>query len=114
LDTVRLGVVYSNGREWFGSPGQRTLAEGDPGAFIAAGMIANGMFGITLHNLFVADFATFISKGEDPIEGRAAVKYDFRLPRTQLGLLFSIPGGIGNVGEEVPFGPTLSRSNFCV
>ncbi len=103
LDTVRLEVVYTNGREWYGSPGARNLSEGNPGAFIGAGMIANGMFGITLHNLFVAEVATFTPRGEDAIEGRPAVKYDFRLPRTQLNLQISIPEGRGTVGEEGSF-----------
>jgi hypothetical protein len=103
LDTVRLEVVYTNGREWYGSPGARDLSVRNPDAFIGAGMIANGMFGITLHNLFVAEVATFTSQGEDSIAGRSAVKYDFRLPRTQLGMEISIPGGAGTVGEEGSF-----------
>jgi hypothetical protein len=103
LDTVRLEVVYTNGREWYGSPGARNLSEGNPAAFIGAGMIANGLFGITLHNLFVASPATFTYQGEDPLEGRRAVKYDFRLPRTQLNLEISIPVGRGTVGEQGSF-----------
>jgi hypothetical protein len=103
LDTVRLEIVYSNRREWYGSPGARDLSVENPGAFIGAGMIANGMFGITLHNLFVAEVATFVSQGEDSIAGRPAAKYDFRLPRTQLGMEISIPGGNGTVGEEGSF-----------
>jgi hypothetical protein len=100
LDIVRLEVVYTNGREWYGSPGARNLPEGNPAAFIGAGMIANGIFGITLHNLFNAEVATFTSQGKDAIEGQPAVKYDFRLPRTQLHMEVSIPEGKGTVGEE--------------
>jgi hypothetical protein len=66
-------------------------------------MITDGMFGITLHNLFVADVATFTAQGEDPVEGRPAVKYDFRLPRTQLGLEISLAERSGIVGEEGSF-----------
>lgn len=103
LDTVRLEIVYANRREWYGSPGARDLSIGNPGAFIGAGMIGNGMFGITLHNLFVAEVATFVPQGDDSIAGRPVVKYDFRLPRTQLGMDISIPGGNGTVGEEGSF-----------
>jgi hypothetical protein len=103
LDTVRLEVVYTNGREWYGSPDARNLSEGNPARFIGAGMIANGMFGITLHNLFATEVATFTFQGEDAIGGRRAVRYDFRLPRTQLNLEVSIPEGRGTVGEEGSF-----------
>ena len=103
LDTVRLEVVYTNGREWYGSPGARNLSEGNPAAFIGAGMIANGIFGMTLHNLFAADVATFTFQGEEVIDGRPAVKYDFRLPRMQLQMEISIPEGRGTVGEEGSF-----------
>jgi hypothetical protein len=103
LDTVRLEVVYTNGGEWYGSPGARNLSEGNPAAFIGTGMIANGVFAITLHNLFKADIATYAFRGEEAIEGRPAVKYDFRLPRTQLNMVVSIPEGKGTVGEEGSF-----------
>ncbi len=103
LDTVRLEIVYSNGREWYGSPGERNLAEGNPAAFIGAGLIANGMFGITLHNVFVSDVATLTPRGADSIYGRRALTYDFRLPRAQLKLQISIPEGNGTVGEEGTF-----------
>jgi hypothetical protein len=103
LDNVRLEVVYTNGREWYGSPGARNLSEGNPAAFIGVGMIANGIFGMTLHNLFVSDVATFTFQGEEVIDGRPAVKYDFRLPRMQLQMEISIPEGRGTVGEEGSF-----------
>jgi hypothetical protein len=103
LDTVRLEVVFTNGREWYGSPGARNLSEGNPAAFIGTGMIANGIFGMTLHNLFAAQVATFTFQGEETIGGRPAVKYDFRLPRMQLQMEISIPEGRGTVGEEGSF-----------
>jgi hypothetical protein len=103
LDTVRLEIVYTDHHEWYGSPGDRSLTETDPVSFIGAGMIANGIFGITLHNLFVADVATFTPQGEDRIAGRAAVRYAFRLPRMFNHFSVSIPGGTGTVGEEGSF-----------
>src|SRR5262249_11454775 len=103
LDTVRLEIVYSDGREWYGSPGDRNLSEPNPVSFTGAGLIASGIFAITLHNLFVSTVAVFTSRGEDSIDGHAAIKYDFRLPRLVNKLEVSIPGGIGTVGEEGSF-----------
>jgi hypothetical protein len=103
LDNVQLEVVYTNGREWYGSPGARNLSEGNPAAFIGTGMIANGIFGMTLHNLFASDVATFTFRGEEVMNGRPAAKYDFRMPRMQLQMEISIPDGRGTVGEEGSF-----------
>ncbi len=100
LDILRLEVVYSGGREWYGSPGDPRLSEENPAAFIGAGMIGNGVFGITLYNLFVADAALFKFQGKELEEGREVVRYDFRFPRVQDGFQVSIPGGVGAVGEE--------------
>ena len=100
LDAVRLEIVYSNGREWYGSPGDRNLSEENPVSFIGAGMIGNGIFAITLHNLFVANVAMFTSHGEDSVDGHAELKYGFSLRRMLHGLQISVPGGSGTVGEE--------------
>src|SRR5580704_368753 len=39
LDTVRLEVVYTDRKEWYGSPGGGNLGVQNPAAFIGAGMI---------------------------------------------------------------------------
>jgi hypothetical protein len=98
LDTVRLEIVYTDHREWFGLPGARDLTVDNPVAFIGAGMIGNGAFAMTLNNL--TEGAIFTYRGEETVSGRAAVKYDFRLPRLMKPLHISIPGGSGTVGEE--------------
>ena len=103
LDSMGLEVVYSGRHEWYGLPGDVTLSEENPASFIGAGMIGNGMFGIALHNLFVADAAQFTARGEDSINGRRAVKYDFRLPRVTSKFEIALVGGRGTVGEEGSF-----------
>jgi len=103
LDTVRLEIVYSNGREWYGSPGGRRFSEDNPAAFIGAGMIGTGAFALTLNNIFLSGAATFTYRGEEPLMGRMAVRYDFRLPRLVAQFHISIVGGNGTVGEEGSF-----------
>ena len=78
LDMVRLEIVYSNHREWYGSPGDRNLSVDNPVAFIGSGMIGNGAFAATLNNIIAG--ASFMYRGEETLGGRTAVKYDFRLP----------------------------------
>jgi len=101
LDTVRLEIVYSNHREWYGAPGDRNLSVDDPGTFIGSGMIGNGAFAATLNNILEA--ASFTYRGEENLDGRRAVKYDFRLRRLLNAFRISIPGGDGTVGEEGSF-----------
>ena len=98
LDTVRLEIVYSDHKEWYGSPGDRNLREKNPVAFIGGGMIGNGAFGLMLDKILVD--ASFTSGGEETLAGRTAVRYDFRLPRVAKPLQISVPGGFGAVGEE--------------
>lgn len=96
-DTVRLEIVYSEGREWYGSPGDRNLSKDHPVAFIAGGMIGDGAFALTMNNIVEGGIFTY--SGEETLDGRTAVKYDFRVPRLLKPLYFSVYGGAGTVGE---------------
>jgi hypothetical protein len=103
LDTVRLEVVYSNGREWYSSPGEVNRSTQDPVTFIGAGMIANGIFGITMHNLFVSDAATFKYHGGSAADA-GIVEYDFQLPSLgHHGVHIFIPEGTATVSEKDSF-----------
>ncbi len=103
LDTVRLEIVYANGHEWYGSPGDKNLNENNPVAFIGSGMIGTGSFGIILSNLFLSDGATFAYRGQESLDGKPAVRYDFSLPRLLGGVKVSLVTGFGKVGEKGSF-----------
>jgi hypothetical protein len=98
LDTVRLEIVYSNGREWYGAPGDRNLSADNPAEFIGSGMIGNGTFAMDLNNIFEA--ATFTYRGEEAVGSRMAVRYDFRLSAMMKAFAISIQGGYGTVGQK--------------
>jgi hypothetical protein len=98
MDTVRLEVVFTAGHEWYGSPGARDLSVDNPVAFIGGGMIGTGAFAMGLENIIEGGIFTY--RGEDTMNGRPAVRYDFRLPRLLQALQISVPGGAGMVGEE--------------
>src|SRR5215471_12379672 len=101
LDVVRLEIVYSNGHEWYGSPGERKLAADNPVQLVGSGMIGNGAFGMALHNVLAAADLTF--RGEETIRGRTVLRYDFRIPRLHKALTITLRGGKGTVGEEGSF-----------
>ncbi len=98
LDRVRLEIVYSNNREYYGSPGDREMSVDDPRAFVGSGMIGNGVFALTLNNIL--EGAQFTYRGDELLAGRSAARYDFHIPRMLKGLSISIPGGQGTVGED--------------
>jgi hypothetical protein len=98
LDRVELEIVYSDHREYYGSPGAREMRIDNPRAFIGSGMIGNGLFALTLNNIL--EGAQLSYRGDEFLAGRPVVRYDFRIPRMLKGLSVSIPGGQGEVGEE--------------
>jgi len=97
LDTVKLEIVYTEGREWYGSPGARELSVDDPAAFIGGGMIATGAFGITMNNLVAISIPTY--RGEDPVVSRRAIRYDFRIPAGAKPYRITVNGATGIVGQ---------------
>ena len=103
LDTVRLEVAYSDGREWYSSPGDRRFRDDSPAAFIGSGMMGNGAFALATNNLFVHNAATFTYRGEEAVGGRMAIRYDVVLSRLMKPLHISLAGGSGAVGEEGSF-----------
>ncbi len=100
-DIVRLEVVYSNHREWYGAPGDRTFSTDDPLGFVAGGLIGTGAFAITLHDVFVADSARIEYGGQVELGNQTAAKYNFHLPSPALSI--TIAGGSGSLGEEGSF-----------
>lgn len=101
VDTVRLEIAYSERHEWYGWPGDRALSVDDPARLArGAGLIASGLFATTLHNLFIVGGADFTSRGEGFIDGREAVKFDYRFPAGSDIARITLLGGSGSVNEE--------------
>ena len=103
LDTVRLEIVYSDHHEWYAAPGDKNFSETNSMRFITQGMIGNGIFAVLLNNILLSGGATFLYRGEERIEGRKAVRYDYRWPRALGGFEINMTEGRGNVGEQGSF-----------
>jgi len=93
-DTVRLEVLFTGHKEFFDSPGGRDFKEENPRVFVGSGLIGNGMFAGHLQTLFVNDQGLFTYRGEEPLAGRPAAKWDFRVPL--LSSLYSITTPTGS------------------
>ena len=78
MDTVRLEVVYSNHREWYGSPGDKNFSADNPFGFIGSGMIGTGAFAMIAHNIF--EIAQITYQGREDLSGRSAASTAFICP----------------------------------
>jgi len=84
LDTVVLQILFSGNRELFASPGD-THWQADPGAFIGAGMIGNGLFALHLRAVFLNNQSIIKYHGMESVGGRAEARYDFSISQMMSG-----------------------------
>jgi hypothetical protein len=98
LDRVGLEIVYTDGREWYGSPGEGSLRADNPAGLVGSGLIGTGAFALTLNHIM--DDAVFTYRGEESLAGRKAVKFDFHYDRELHGFKIGLAGGEGWIGQN--------------
>jgi hypothetical protein len=84
LDRVVLQILFSGGKELFASPGD-THWETSPSAFLASGMISNGLFALNLKSVFLDNHSIIRYKGDESPIGRREARYDFHISRMASG-----------------------------
>jgi hypothetical protein len=107
LDTVRLEIVYSNRREWYGSPGDRSFHADRPVEFIGSGMIGDGAFAITLGTFLRAAFSRIGAK-KLWAAGRP-LNMTFTCLARSRGLGFLSSEGLALLARKVLSGQTRNR-----
>ena len=103
LDTVRLEVLFADGKELFASPGDRSFVDADPSKFVGSGMMGTGVFAAFLRNLFVADQAVFTWRGEEKVAGQRSVRWDFQTPARASEYHITVAGASGTAGIKGSF-----------
>jgi hypothetical protein len=98
LDRVGLEIVYTEGREWYGSPGEGSLRADNPAGLVGSGLIGTGAFALALNHIM--DDAVFTYRGEESLGGRKAVRFDFHYDREFRGFMIGLAGGEGWVGQK--------------
>src|SRR5437764_9895841 len=91
VDTVRFEVAEVEGKELFARPGRR-FEEADPRALASGGVMANGLFSLHSRSLFISDTARFTYAGQDEIDGRKLVRYDYQVGLTVSGYSIVVSG----------------------
>jgi hypothetical protein len=84
VDTIRLEVAEVNGNELFARPGKKFEAA-HPSVYVKNGLTANGMFAMHSRALFLENTARFTYAGEDEIDGRRLVRYDYQVAQAASG-----------------------------
>jgi hypothetical protein len=103
VDTVRLEVGQIGGKEVFSWPGAERFDEAGPSDLVGAGTISTGEFAQVLRAVFLAGFAQITWHGEEDLNGRRALRYDFSLPLYGHRWRVNLSGRVGDVGERGSF-----------
>ena len=102
VDRAVLQILFSGGKELFASPGD-THWETSPFAFLASGMMGNGLFALHLKTVFVNNQAIIRYKGDESPTGRREARYDFHISRMASGYTVEHAGASGVVAMRGSF-----------
>ena len=102
VDRVVLQILFSGGKELFASPGD-THWETNPFAFLASGMMGNGLFALNLKTIFLDNHSIIRYKGDESPTGRREARYDFHISRMSSGYTVQHAGASGVVAERGSF-----------
>jgi hypothetical protein len=86
LDRAVLQILFSGGKELFAAPGDAHW-EANPSAFLATGMMGNGLFALHLEVVFLDNVSVIAYHGEEILGGRREVRYDFSITRAWSGYM---------------------------
>jgi hypothetical protein len=103
IGTLRLEVSKVGAQELFAYPGTAQFEDSDLKKFITHGAISNGMFELAAHEIFVSDNAMFEHIGNENIDGRRAVRYDYRIAQLLSGFTLMSGNGSAIVGSHGSF-----------
>jgi hypothetical protein len=86
LDTLRLEVALVEGKELFSWPGAGKFEEKSIGEIVGGGgAIGNGTFALHARSIFLSRWPRFTYVGETNLNGRRAIRYDYRVPQMLSG-----------------------------
>jgi hypothetical protein len=86
VDTLRLEVALVEGKELFSWPGAGKFEEKGIGEIVGGGgAIGNGSFALHARSVFLSRWPIFTYFGETNLNGRRAIRYDYRVPQMLSG-----------------------------
>ncbi len=79
-DTIRMEVALVDGQELHSWPGAEEFASTPVAEMVGYGSLSSGEYARHVRALFLTDAATFEFVGEEKLQGRRTVRYDYRIP----------------------------------
>jgi hypothetical protein len=103
LDVLRLEVAELGGVELFARAGEHNFDKKDITEFASGGLIGNGLFSSFAHDVFGTSNPTYRFAGEEQVDGRLLVRYDFTTPQFMSGYKIGTNFGAAEVGYHGSF-----------
>ena len=102
-DVLRLEVAEVSGEELYAHAGEHTFEKKDMLEFGNGGLIGNGMFTLFAHDIFTTSVPTYRFIGEEDMEGRTLIRFDFKVTPLQSGYEVGTTGRRAIVGYHGSF-----------
>ena len=81
VDTVGVEVAHVGDKELYSRPGGQKFEESDLATLIGSGMTASGDFALHLRAIFGSNIPLFTYRGEEDLDGRRTVRYEYSVPQ---------------------------------
>lgn len=93
-DVVRFEVAEVDGHELFAPPGNHDFRKMGLRELAPTGLIGNGSFFSIAHDLFGTSIARYLYAGDDNVNGRPLLRYEFQVSQLESG--FEVRTGYGH------------------
>jgi len=103
IDVVRLEVAFVNNKELFAWPGSDHFEDRDITDLVSGGAIGNGSFALHARGVFLSRSPGYTFVGERIRDGRATIRFDYRVPMFMSGYRIRVKPLEGIVGYEGSF-----------
>ena len=102
-DTVRLEVALVGGKEMFAWPGAKNFEDRDITEIVQGGAIGTGDFALHARAIFLGFAPIFRYVGEETLDQRRAVRYDYSVPLNKSDFSIQVPPQKAVVGYHGSF-----------
>lgn len=103
IDTLQLEVGMIGKKEVYSWPGADTFEDITPGEIVSAGTVSTGEFMQLLRAVFIGGTSLITWRGEEELNGRHVLRYDYTLPLFGYRSRVTLAGGSGDVSLEGSF-----------
>jgi hypothetical protein len=102
-DVLRLEIAEVGGQELLAHAGAHNFEKSDISEFTQNGLMGNGIFSLFAHDIFVTGIPSYKFAGEEQMDGRGLLRYDFTVPQFVSGYRVGTNFGSAMVGFHGSF-----------